>query len=758
MKTLILIGLQFIAFFSLANSTLVTNETSLSIANNVAQPGDTIILKNGIWNNISIKLNCKGSSTKPIIIKAETQGKVIISGTSKLRIGGSYIIVDGLYFQNGFSGNDPVINFSIDKNTVANNCRVTNTVINDFNNPKRLDENYWIALYGKNNRIDHCTFLNKKNMGVLLAVILEDDKSRNNFHSIDHNYFGKRPPLASNTGEIIRVGVSQHCEFNSNTQITENVFEHCDGETEIISIKSCRNSIRNNIFKACQGSVVLRHGNYNIVEHNLFLGNDKEGTGGVRIINKGQWVVNNIFYKCRGEGFRSPISIMNGVPNSPAFRYVPVEDAVICNNTFVECSPLSFCDGSDTERSVTPKNIQFCNNIFYNTNDSILYKTYDNIRGFTFSGNLTNKHFEQTLTKGFIISKMTLVKNGQFKLPSTSAPYSFPLEPSILDSAITRTASSVSSNPGAKMDNDLIMLNANYRAKTGAKWFIVTSNVEQLPKATLDCKTFEEIASAVENNIGKQLVINLTRQQYFFKSPLTILSNISFKSPYKKPIKIISELQSDYLIYIKAGSSFSMTGISFDLADISNKTFVSSDTSGNAKHSKLSIINSVFTNINPIFFKAAKASVFDSIIVSKCDFSNSNGVLFSLNDENDKKGYYNVEHFIITGNNITNHAGQLIAMLRSGNDESTMGPSLQFSNNKISITKTAENNVPLISLTGVQKSTIENNTFSNCHESNILIEYKDFVRATHFFQHNFSKNSGTIESNKYVMAKNNRFE
>ena len=78
-------------------------------------------------------------------------------------------------------------------------------------------------------------------MGVLMAVIIDDERSRENFHSIDHNYFGLRIPLASNSGEIIRIGVSQHCEFNSNTQITDNFFEHCDGETEIISIKSGSN-------------------------------------------------------------------------------------------------------------------------------------------------------------------------------------------------------------------------------------------------------------------------------------------------------------------------------------------------------------------------------------------------------------------------------------------------------------------------------------------------------------------------------------
>lgn len=758
MKTLLIIYLQLFTLLSFASTTLVNNEKSLLIANNTAQPGDTIILKNGIWNNISIVLNCNGKSTKPILVKAETQGKVILSGTSKLRIGGNYLIVDGLYFHNGFSGDDPVVNFSIDKKMVATNCRITNIVINDFNNPKRLDENYWITLYGKNNRIDHCTFLNKKNMGVLLAVILEDDKSRNNFHTIDHNYFGKRQPLASNTGEIIRVGVSQHCEFNSNTLITENLFEECDGETEIISIKSCNNTIRNNIFKACQGSVVLRHGNYNTVEHNLFLGNDKEGTGGVRIINKGQWVINNLFYKCKGEGFRSPISIMNGVPNSPAFRYVPVENAVICNNTFVDCAPLTFCDGSDTERSVTPTNVQILNNIFFNLKDEILFKNQDNISGLTFSGNLTNKNFDHSLTDGFVTVKMALEKMGKLSLPLDLSKNSFSLDRSILDSAKTRLVTSLSSKPGSKMTKGLLLNHTKNRTETGAKWFTAGYYNELLTRVTVDCSTSEQVSNAIANNYGKQLVINLTALQYSFKKPLVIFSNVTLTCSRKKPIKISSDFAIDFLFCLQAGFALLMNDLTFDLSNLRSNSVIISDTAGNVNHSKFSAVNCRLTNLNNGFLKVTKTSVFDSIIVSKCTFTNSKGALFSLNEENDKKGYYNVEHLVMKENNIKNHIGPLLILLRSGNDESTMGPTLQFINNKISTTKAGENNVPLIALTGVQKSTIENNTFSNCHESNILIEYKDFLRATHFLQHNFSKNSGTIESNKYVLAKDNRFE
>ncbi len=117
-----------------------------------------------------------------------------------------------------------------------------------------------------------------------------------------------------------------------------------------------------------------------------------------------------------------------------------------------------------------------------------------------------------------------------------------------------------------------------------------------------------------------------------------------------------------------------------------------------------------------------------------------------------------MEHFIITGNTITNLVGQLLTFFKSGNDESIMGMSLLFANNKISNSNAEENNAPFISLTGVQKSIIENNTFSNCHESKMIIEYKDFVGARHIFHTNFSKKSDTIDANKYEIAKENRFE
>src|SRR4030095_16102007 len=216
MKRLLLLNyLFFSVLLSNANTIIVKNIDELNAANKKALPGDTVILQNGEWRNITIKLSCNGTEKNPIVFKSQTAGKVIITGNSKLKLGGTYIVVNGLFFKNGYAGDDAVISFRIDNKQLANNCLIINTVIDDFNNPKRMDENNWVLFYGKYNQVAQCTFKNKKNMGVLLAVILDDERSRENYHSITHNYFGIRVPLASNGGEIIRVGVSQHCQFNS---------------------------------------------------------------------------------------------------------------------------------------------------------------------------------------------------------------------------------------------------------------------------------------------------------------------------------------------------------------------------------------------------------------------------------------------------------------------------------------------------------------------------------------------------------------
>ena len=755
LKTILLNCLLTLSLFANAKTILVKNIDELKKANKEALPGDIVILQNGEWNNITISLNCNGSLQNPITFKTETAGKVIITGNSKLQLGGSFINIDGFYFTKGFAGDDAIINFRINSKQLANNCRVTNTVINDFNNPKRIDENYWVSLSGKNNRIDHCSFLNKKNIGVLMAVILDDERSRENFHSIDHNYFGVRLPLASNGGEIIRIGVSQHCEFNSNTQITDNFFEHCDGETEIISIKSGSNVVRNNLFKECQGSVVLRHGNYNTVENNIFLGNNKEGTGGVRVINKGQWVVNNLFYKCRGEWFRSPLSIMNGVPNSPAFRYVAVTEALIANNSFVECTPIGLGIGSDTERSVAPKDVHFINNVFYNHKDSSIYTAYDDISGISFSGNMVSSVIKQNIQDGFRKAGIGTIKVSNINFPVTEVLTSYGAFGLLYKQSKTRLITALTLSPGFADAKLFKVIESNAKKNCGAQWFIKLNITPTQKTTVVNCKTTEDLKAALTKNSNTKIKINLTGDSYIIDEPLSITGSVSITSN-KKNIRFVNISRGiwPYLVEIKGGSTLSLVNIDLDLSGLSAGSFITADISGSSNHSNFSLSGCIIKNLNGCFFNAAKSTVFDSVIIKNSSFLNNKGLLCNFGNETDKKGYYSVEKLKITGNSFNGNEGQLLNMLRGGNDESTMGPNLIFTNNRID-NCTTKNDDALIQLFGTQLSTIENNIFTKSNEGKTLIQFEDLVRAVHVFRNNTITRSGKIKEDKFVETKNN---
>jgi len=726
-RLLAMIFFLSLCLMSSANVIIVKDSEELSNANRNAKPGDTIILQNGEWKNVTIKLNCVGTEKQPIVFRSEFPGKVLITGNSKLKLGGNYIIVDGLYFTNGYAGNDAVVSFRIDNKQLANNCRVTNTVINDYNNPKRMDENNWVLFYGKKNKLDHCSFIDKKNMGVLLAVILDDERSRENFHLIDHNYFGRRPPLASNGGEIIRVGLAQHCQFNSNTQIRNNFFEQCDGETEIISIKSCANKIEQNVFKECQGSVVLRHGDNNVVMNNYFLGNDKAGSGGIRVINKGQRVANNIFYKCRGVDFRSPLAIMNGVPNSPPTRYVQVINAEIVNNTFYECSPISLCEGSDAERSLPPDKVNFLNNVFYNTRDSIICNVYDDLKGIHFASNKVSDKISQILPDGF--TKAILPKQDNF--PKTVT--------------IRKIESSVNNIPIAEKQ---------VYTSSGANWFKKYFTPDNKKTIFINCLTADEVYQQLEKN--EAVTIQLTGKEYKLNKSFVISKPVQFKSDKKNSIKF--ETENVLSLFILSGNGdLTLNGINIDGKNVKATHFISSDSNGYSDHYNLSIINCSFQNFNSnngcqTIFYAFRSMMADSIIINNNSFINNGCNFFSMKDEEDDKGYYNAEKIVIRHNNFNSQNGMLINIYRGGSDESTLGPDLTFSHNKLD---NCSGMGPLIKLTGVQITNIFSNNFYNCNPSSTLISYTDIVRARHNFERNTLTGSGKIEKNIFVAEKGN---
>lgn len=385
---LFLLGLLFLA----ANENLLATEyfvTNTSEFNALSlNPGDVVILKNGVWENASLEFEGKGTESKPITLKAETGGGVFFTGNSNLEIGGEYLVVDGLVFTEGYTTSGHVIAFRTGSSSHAYHCRLTNTKIYNYNPSGSGTEYKWVSLYGQYNRVDHCHFEGKDHAGAMLVVWLDDQP---NYHQIDSNYFGPRPDLGVNGGETIRVGTSDWSMYDSYTIVERNLFDECDGEIEIISNKSCKNIYRYNTFRNSEGTLTLRHGNECEVYSNFFFGASDKESGGIRIIGEDHRVYNNYLQDIPGSGFRAAISLTNGVPNSPLNRYFQVINARVINNTLVNCEhPIVIGAGKTSELSLAPKDCEISNNLVavYSSSSTGIIEYVDDPENMTYQNNI----------------------------------------------------------------------------------------------------------------------------------------------------------------------------------------------------------------------------------------------------------------------------------------------------------------------------------------------------------------------------------
>src|SRR5262249_36160641 len=154
------------------------NAQELAHAIRAARPGDTLLMADGDWSDADLLFEGDGTAEKPITLRAQTPGQVILSGRSRLRIAGSHVVVDGLCFR-GVTGKEDVVAFRGSAAQLAHDCRLTNCAVLDCNPPDKKTNTKWISLYGDHNRVDHCYVAGKTNLGTTLVVWVSDQP---NFH------------------------------------------------------------------------------------------------------------------------------------------------------------------------------------------------------------------------------------------------------------------------------------------------------------------------------------------------------------------------------------------------------------------------------------------------------------------------------------------------------------------------------------------------------------------------------------------------
>ena len=638
--------------------TLVHTLEEYNQAVNLAKPGSTIVLANGVWKNAELLFEGKGMAEAPITLTVEEKGKVTLEGQSYLQIAGEYLHVDGLVFKNGYTPTNEVISFRKNNKELAYNSRLSECVIDNYSNPERHEQDSWVALYGKNNRVDHNHFEGKGNRGVTLIVRLNTNESIENNHIIEANYFGPRQNLGSNGGETLRVGTSHYSMEKSNTLVQGNYFDRCDGEHEIISNKCDQTTYKNNVFFESIGTLTMRHGDETLVEGNVFLGNRKRNTGGIRVINGQQTVRNNYGYGLTGYRFRGALVVMNGVPNSPLNRYFQVEDAVIENNVFVDSDHVQLCAGSDVERSATPINSTFKNNTFYLEKPSKLVTIYDDISGIAFENNLTNHPINKTLTSGFEVENMSLTKdkNGLL-MPMTGEKV---IAPALADEIPTKE-------------------------NTGAAWYSKADKriAFESGKTTTVAAGVNTLFDAIKNSQpGDILELKDSKRYELTKLPL-IQHPLTIQASEGKTPLILWEKKAAFDIV--NGGELRLKGLNFDgenAPDGSGNAVIRTSKYSMNKNYSLRIENCAFDNldVNHSFdvIRIYKNTFADEIHISNSTFNNITGHVMALDKETDDVGIYNAEFVTLHNNIFTNIGGAVLSLHRGGKDESTFGPFLDM--------------------------------------------------------------------------------
>lgn len=656
------------------------------------KPGDKIVLADGIWSDFEIVFSAKGSETKPITLKAQTAGKVILSGQSNLRLAGEHLVVSGLVFKNGYSPTSEVIAFRRNKTDLASHSRVTEIVIDNYSNPEKFEQDKWVVMYGRHNRFDHSHLVGKRNAGVTMAVRLNTEASQQNHHRIDHNYFGPRPVLGSNGGETLRIGTSHYSLTDSFTIIENNYFDRCNGEVEIISNKSGKNQIRNNVFFESKGTLTLRHGNGNIVESNVFFGNGVDHTGGIRVINKDQVIRNNYLEGLTGYRFGSGLTIMNGVPNSKINRYHQVDNALIENNTLVDVDHFHLAAGSDQERSAAPINSSVKRNIIVNKNGSDGITIFDDISGIEFSDNLLSNGVTASIKQGF--------KHADLTMSRASNGLVYPTDSNLARYGVSK---------------DLVPIQKD---QVGVSWYPKSEPEVEFDSGNVTDVMPEEGAlfNAIKNAASGDVLV-LEDGDYEISKIVQLDKTLTIKAKHQGRAKVFP--QRSTFIDIRDFGSVKLVDLHISgkqAPDSAGNTLIRTSRVPMQRNYRLVIegssIEDLDVNHSYHLIDAGHRSFADYIIILNSTFKNITGDIMRLNKETDDLGIYNAEYIHFNNNTVESVEGAVAKIYRGGTDESTFGPHFLMSGNTLKNVGKGKRNKSesAILLHGVQVTNIENNT------------------------------------------------
>ena len=281
---------------------------AMRAAINEALPGDCILLADGTHpSDRPISIARAGTARAPITISAEKIGGATISGAAgfSLAAGAAHVTIRGFRFTHAGA-----LHMSLG----TSRCALVRNVF------QMAAPGSYLFVQGLDHEIGYNSFQNKLHDGSMVRL---DGPSRDHggtqrayFH---HNHFLKLNATSANGSECVAT-------WGGFTRFEHNLFEECNGDPEIISMKSSDGVLRHNTFRnSSRGQFTLRYANRTLVDGNFFLGT----RGGMRVYGRDNTIINNYFQGTGG----TAIAVGDG---TAANTYLPIERMLIAHNTLVE--------------------------------------------------------------------------------------------------------------------------------------------------------------------------------------------------------------------------------------------------------------------------------------------------------------------------------------------------------------------------------------------------------------------------------------
>lgn len=170
--------------------------------------------------------------------------------------------------------------------------------------------------------------------------------------------------------------------------VESNLFINCDGEAEIVSVKTSANTIRFNTFVGCRGKFVLRMSDDSEVYNNHFLNpGDKPGVGGIRIHGSRNEICNNYFDGLTANVFETWAGDTDVSPGHEEINYRQSKDNRIVFNTAYNCKGHAFYFRKTNGQYPLPsKGWKIMNNLFVVAGTNVVGGTGE--RGTVYENNI----------------------------------------------------------------------------------------------------------------------------------------------------------------------------------------------------------------------------------------------------------------------------------------------------------------------------------------------------------------------------------